>query len=474
MVYKFNDIYNNEMYKTANVLLILGSYDIFNNIVIDECRKRCIPENDNISTSFLESIAKDLPMRNSDSYSDSSMNILEFKEFMELNRAYPLEGRWFCNIDYSILKEKEKDSLKEYIKHSNETGLLVVNIREFKEYRDFLKSRTIQNSKVSHMIQLSFPSKNMLMEILNSEFRKNKVIVSDKALKLFILRLSNEYNSYNDVIQDIIEKYSGMSMGYDDMLTALEGIDNYVLDDFLAEITKGVRNDKFRKNRKIYKMYKSLLDSMSAKDIVNKLKYKVDMMLELRMAINDGILPILVRYGSKEIQDKLPEGSKSKSLSTYAFKKYAKIASLTTLKDWYYIKMILNGNSSDVSYNNDDYGYRHILLSIMHRTTFSPNRLLNNLGIINVIDEELYDLNTVFYNPSINLTEEAMLELIRHNNELLEKRDIDRSEFGKELEKKLRKLQSGGSRKVSKVNKIESDLESSAMMIQEMLANQSH
>lgn len=136
--------------------------------------------------------------------------------------------------------------------------------------------------------------------------------------------------------------------------------------------------------------------------------------------------------------------------------------------------MILNGNSGDVSYNNDDYGYRHILLSIIHRTTFSPNRLLNNLGIINVIDEELYDLNTVFYNPNVNLTEEAMLELIRHNNELLEKRDIDRSEFGKELEKKLRKLQSGGSRKVSKVNKIESDLESSAMMIQEMLANQSH
>lgn len=480
MIYRFNDIYNQEMYRTANVLFIIGSYDIFNNIVIDECRKICIPNEDaEIDKTFLNMIANDLPMgMNASSQSDPSMNVLDFKDFMELNRAYPLEGRWFCNINYKELKAKDKDTLKEYIKANNDTGLLVINIRDFQDYREYLRNRTLQNSKVAHLIQLTFPSRNMLTEILNSEFRKNNVIVNDAAIKLFILRLSNDYNSYYNVISDISEQYKGTTIGYDDMLECLKGIDNYVLDDFLAEITKGVKNNKLRSTRKIYKMYKSLLDSMTAKEIVGKLNYKVDMMLELRIAINNGTLPILVRYGAKEIQDKLPEDSKVRSLSVYSFKKYAKIASLTSLKDWYYIKMMLKGNSYMSTRLDDNKGnsnssdteqeYKHILLSVIHRSTFSPNRLMNDMGILNVVDEELYDLNTVFYNENVHMTEEAMLEIIKRNSEEVSKRDFERSEFGKELEKQLKKKKSRKQR--SFVD--EDELASDALSIQELLKRQ--
>lgn len=480
MIYKFGDIYNQEMYKTANVLFILGSYDIFNNIVIDECRKICIPnEDEEIDKTFLNMIANDVPTgSNTTNQLDSSMNVLEFKEFMEFNRTYPLEGRWFCNINYKELKAKEKDILKEYIKINNDTGLLIVNIRDFQDYREYLRNRTFQNSRVSHIIQLTFPSRNMLTEILNSEFRKNNVIVNDKALQLFILRLSNDYNSYYNVISDIVEKHKGTTVGYDDMLECLKGIDNYVLDDFLAEITKGVKNNKLRTNRKIYRMYKSLLDSMSAREIVSKLNYKVDMMLELRIAINNGTLPILVRYGAKEIQDKLPEDSKAKSLSSFTFKKYAKIASLTSLKDWYYIKMMLKGNSymSTRVENKDEIGnnidieqeYKHILLSIIHRTTFCPNRLMNDMGILNVVDEELYDLNTILYNENVHMTEDAMLEILKKNSDDVSKRDLERSEFGKDLEKKLK-----STREYKKSTLVDNDeLATDAAKIQELLNKQ--
>lgn len=479
MIYKFSDIYNQEMYRTANILFILGSYDIFNNIVVDECRKRCIPnEDEEIDKTFLNMIANDLPTgSNNTNQSDSSMNVLEFKEFMDLNRTYPLEGRWFCNVNYKELKTKEKDSLKEYIKVNSDTGLLIVNIRDFQDYREYLRNRTFQTSQVAHIIQLTFPNRNMLTEILNSEFRKNNVIVNDKAIQLFILRLSNDYNSYYNVISDISEKHKGTTIGYDDMLESLKGIDNYVLDDFLAEMTKGVRNSKLRTNRKIYKMYKSLLDSMTAREIVTKLNYKVDMMLELRVAINNGTLPILVRYGAKEAQDKLPEDSKVKSLSTFTFKKYAKIASLTSLKDWYYIKMMLKGNSymgarGGTSNSNDaEQEYKHILLSVIHRTTFCPNRLMNDMGILNVIEEELYDLNTVFYNENVHMTEDAMLEIIKRNSDDITRRDFERSEFGKELEKKLK----GTQRKKGKTKSdlVDSnELASNAAKIQELLNKQ--
>lgn len=480
MIYRFNDIYNQEMYKTANVLLILGSYDIFNNIVIDECRKICIPNEDiEIDRTFLNMIANDLPTgSNTSSITDTSMNVLEFKEFMELNRTYPLEGRWFCNVRYKELKAKDKDNLKDYLKYNNETGLLIVNIRDFQDYKDFLRNRTLQASKVAHIIQLTFPSKNMLTEILNSEFRKHNVMVNDMAIKLFILRLSNDYNSYYNVISDICEKYKGMSVGYDDMLECLKGIDNYVIDDFLAEITKGVRNNKLRNNRKIYRMYKSLLESMTAREVVSKLSYKVDMMLELRIAINNGTLPILVRYGAKEVQDKLPEDSKVRSLSTYSFKKYAKIASFTSLKDWYYIKMMLKGNSymstrfsedRSGNYGDVEQEYKHILLSIIHRTTFSPNRLMNDMGILNVVDEELYELNTIFYNYNVHMTEDAMLELIKRNEEYVSKKDIERSELGKALEKQLKPKRAP---KVRKTFVDEEELASSASKIQELLRKQ--
>lgn len=447
MKFAFKDIFNDSLYSTANVILVTGQYAMFNNIVVDKCRNMCKSELDDIDIPYLKELSMSLPMRDGTMMEGASSNSVTLEKFFDVYRSAPLDGKWFCSINYEALTKKEQEKLVNYFKLSSSNGLLVVTMTDWKDYRQFLKKRDIAESKKVHLIQLSFPSRVVLKDILRDTFKGHGYKVRDEVLDLFIMRMSNAYDSYKDTVDIVIQSVKDIpnlkEITMDQMKEALSGIENYVLDDFITELTKRMGSNKVSTNRKIYKMYKSLLDTMGAVKLVRTLRAKIDTLIELRLLINNGVIPIRIRYSVKEVKDRIermyPEeddtsGSESgsdknsgetssgdnsegdkgakkkkaykkltpiqsvKALTTFSFKKYARISSLTSLRDWYYIKMMLY--RADGKYVTEEEAQK-IILSIIHRSVLNTSRLINDIGVDNIIESELYELNTVLFNEYI-------------------------------------------------------------------------
>ena len=400
MIYKFSELYNKRIFAETRVMVITGGYSIFNNIVADQLKEMAKGSEDGdleearlIMSEFIES-------------SDKGNGELElsFDDFLETCSVPPVSGKWFCKVDYDTLTEKQLKRFNEYIKEPSEFGILVIEATEWKTFRVLLKNRVLTGSKVSHLIQLSYPSRGMLKEIVKRLFNSREVSVDEKAIDLFIMRMSIAYDDYITTIDDICDMNGKFEVSYEKMKVYLKNINNYVLDDFLSQLLVPIKNKKVSSRRKIYKMYGFLREDMTAKSIVNKLKYKVEDMLELRMAINEGKIPVLVKYGVNEVKARLPEDSRLQKMSAFTFKRSAYLASKTTLRDWYYIKVMLNSAKG-----RDDSEYDRILIDIIHRGVFNCDRLTNIMGISNVLEESLYRLNGVFFNPYIKKKEGIMV-----------------------------------------------------------------
>ena len=395
MLYKFGGIYNNDMYNTCNVMIIGGEYQLFNNLVSDKLKSIATPK-------FEGSVDLDLVSEFTVSISDTVSNVVSFDEFMKVKSSYPMVGRWFCSINYSFLTEKQRSVLKEYIKQNTDTGILVVYCDNYKFYREFTKNRALQASKTAHFIQLSYPNRQVLKTIvvdLLALYSGNKNIkVSDKAVELFIMRLGSDYNSYSSILQTIAVDYRDKYIGYDDILQYIQNIDNYNIDEFIERLVKTKINDKFVKTRKVYKAYYSIVDDIGAENFLRKLEYKIKALVEMRVYINNGKVPVLVKYGAKEVQDSLPDNSQLKKLSTFSFKRLAKLASETSLRDWSYILMLIK--SSKYGKFKTEEQCENIIHSIIHRYTFSSERLNNDMDITDTVSSSLYALNRVQYTDS--------------------------------------------------------------------------
>ena len=68
------------------------------------------------------------------------------------------------------------------------------------------------------------------------------------------------------------------------------------------------------------------------------------------------------------------------------------MASLTSIKDWFYIDCLLNRNSN----SDSDEKFLSTLLTIMGRTVISNDRLMNDIKVKNTLDEGLFTVNSVF------------------------------------------------------------------------------
>ena len=130
------------------------------------------------------------------------------------------------------------------------------------------------------------------------------------------------------------------------------------------------------------------------------------MYIEYRSNINNGNIPILVPYSVAAVQERLDEKSPIKKVSDIAFKRNAKIASLTTIKDWYYIKMLLG---SAGKYQTDEQALR-ALMAVIHRAVYPQEKLMNLIGIKDVLAEGLYDIDTRLMEEDIGLKGEIIDE----------------------------------------------------------------
>lgn len=388
MVYQFDDIYNENIITTSSVLFITGKYPTFNRLVADRIRDYCKGEQQDIDISsfgdfFTETRTDDIER-------------LSLEDFMLYCNTVRVTGLWYCSVDYGTLTKKEKDAVKAYIKAPGQYGKLVVYAREYKDILEVSKIPSTKTSKQINLIKLSYPRRGVLIKVVTELFAEKGVEVTETAANLFILRLGISYDKYSEHIARISNGIKHID--YDAMQAEMKGVTSYVLDDLIKALLKPAKTDKVTKNKKAYKILNTLIDEMGAQKVLRLLSYQIDNMLELRHYINTGVIPVLVPYSVEKAKKHMNEKSRLRKMTDITFKRNAQTASMTSTKDWLYMKLIIK---RAMQYRTEESAMKG-LLALVNRTVFPNERLVNDLGVKNILTEGLYDLNRteVFYNGS--------------------------------------------------------------------------
>lgn len=402
MLYKFREIYDPSVYEQSKVIFICGKYPLFNNIVTETAKVKSrgsLEINDDalIGEEFGETIDTGVGNLN-----------LSFDEFMSYVRTPSLFGKWFSALQYSSLTAKQKERLNNYIRKPNENGLIVIVVEDFKDVRNIRRNNVINKSKEVALFNLNYPPRDILVSIVTSEFAKHGIVVEHSAVEYFILRMSEYYETYQTEISNIVVKVLGnqdrsakeIKLNMKDMKGLLRGTENFMFNDFVMRLTKPVTKN----SRKVYKMLDSMVDSLGYARLRNRLVKTIEKMILYRQAINDGYIPIIIRYSASEAKEALGEKHPLYKDNDILFKKNAYLASQTSLKDWYFMLLILS-NTDKRKINDDAYNLK-IMLSLINRSIIPTDRLMNDLGIKNTLEEGLYDLNSYMLWDMMDMTDD--------------------------------------------------------------------
>lgn len=387
MKFQFKDIMDPSVYADCAVMVVTGPYNIFNNLVIDELRERC---KGNTSIKMDSGLLEEFGIETNEEIQVS--NSVDFETFRNVINMPSINGKWFSNTDILLLTKKQRDWLNNYIVNPSLNGVLTIFANEYKDYKKILTNKTILNSKYVHVIQMSFPTRDSLKYLTRKLFAQRNAKIEEGALDLFITRMSNSYDKYEEIIDRIClatfpEGYLQMNpdelpaITYQQAFECMKGIENFVIEDFLDRLTMPLNSDKLSGRGLIYKMLGYLIEEYGPKDLVKRLLNKIDTLIQFRLAINEGYIPILVNFNVEEAKTLLGEESSIAKLSDYQFRKNAQLASKTSLRDWVYMKMIL----SNIRYIYSKESYEKALYSLVVRSTLNESRINNDIGIENIL-----------------------------------------------------------------------------------------
>lgn len=408
MKYSFGDIFNADMYEKTLVMFVFGKHVVFNNIVCDELKRQCEVDDTNWmefggAIGIADEFGVDLT---SEDVGSTSINI---DTFFDVVGTPSINGRWFCRTELSTLTNKQKDRLKKYMAGPSENGLLVITSTNWKDYNYYLKDRTIKLSTMVNCIELSFPRRDTLKKLVSQMVESHSLSIGDAALDFFLTRMSQAYDEYEEVINNICEVHTNalksgevenVSISIADLKQYMKGIEHYVLDDLIYELVKPLSSDKTN-NKKILRMLIAIEDSMTAKIMLYNMLKEINILINFRVLINSGIIPIKINYFyndvMKMINDKFGENNEFSKYTEYTFKKKAYLASLTSLRDWEYIKIILLRalRNNKLSEEEMEIRCRQAMYEVCVRSVLTESRLDNIIGIDNILNKSLKDLDAI-------------------------------------------------------------------------------
>lgn len=349
----------------TSILILAGKYDIFSNLIQDSQRKRC-------KEDALNLVVTSETLMEFGGCTDTNRDTgLTLREFYSLVYSPKLIGKWFCVVDYESLGADALKILAKYMNKPSEYGVLVIRVKDFRMYRVFERDRRVKESTAINYINLSFPSRKVLNRIVTSLFESKGLVIEKDARDLFINKLSTGYDEYEGMAERFVD-YKSELITYEIVAKILKGVENYILDDFMLELTKVVLKDK-KTNRKIYKMVRSLLSDYSLKELLKRINRKAKDICEMRFYINKGYIPVGYPYSLAEVQSRVSEKSRLKNMSAYTFKKILNIAKRTSLEDWVYIVQLTNTLSLS-SVDN-----MIILHALLHRDLYTGRELARTL-----------------------------------------------------------------------------------------------
>ena len=391
MRYTFKDIMDDNLYDESRVLIIVGQYSIFNSLCASKLRDRC-------KSQFKGDIDKELLQEFGieDTEEGSNSNIVDFDTFTRVINTTSIDGDWYCSVDYSYLSKKAKDWLYNYIKNPSNNGRIAVICDDYRVYKSLLRSKIISNSKKSNIIQLSYPNRNMLGIIVSSLFSEYKVDIESRAVELFIMRMSDSYEKYTEIVQKIVVENSKSNViTYEMALQSLKGIENFAIDDFIDKLLDPVKPDskqrRIGRGEKVYKMLHALIEEYGAIGLVNILKQKTEVYMLFREAINCGKIPIKVRFSVPEAKRRIGEESRIAKYSDYAFRKMALIASKTSLRDW----TLMNIELRMIVEKGDSIAYEKALYRLVNRNRVSRECIEQAIGIKDHLNDRMKALDNI-------------------------------------------------------------------------------
>lgn len=393
---------NADIYESAKVMFVFGKYPWFNNMVCDTIKDTVIEKDSGLGMTreYLDEFGVE-PDESEDT-EDNLSNSVDFDTFMDVIGVANINGKWYCKVDLSMLKAKQLEKLNKYIKSPSDNGRLVIVSEDWKDYRTYLNNKLLGFSKDVHLIQLSFPNKIVVKQLVNQYFTEKGLTVTSKEVDFFVIRMSSAYDEYEKTIDMILDKHGPGELELKDLKIYMKGIENYVLDDFLIELTKPLSSDKMN-NKKVLRMLVALQDELGAKNLVYQLLKKVDECIEFRLLINKGYIPISLNYFFKDVIESLPNKEKYEKMNEWVFRRKADVASLTSLKDWQYIQLFLNKaiENNRVSDSIMDVKCKRVLYDIATRSIIAPSRINNIIGLDNVLDKDLKELDRIVYDDEL-------------------------------------------------------------------------
>lgn len=202
--YRFGSIREVGKLKDLSVIVISGSHSLFADMIINDIKHREDVESDVSSSLAIGTSLADEFEANDEA--DSTLTLDEF--FKVCNSVSPL-GKWLCRVDYDFATKKEQERIKSYMKKPSTNAILIVTVTEFKNIRDLRSQRCLNESKLSHYIDIQYPMKRVLSEIVVELFKKRGYTVNDQCVALFMLKMGTAYNEYNNCIDAIAERLKG-------------------------------------------------------------------------------------------------------------------------------------------------------------------------------------------------------------------------------------------------------------------------
>lgn len=420
MKYSFKEIINAEIYESTRVMFVLGKYMWFNNMVCDTLKYMCIDQENQFNASI--GIGDEFGIQDDDTEGSLS-NSVNFATFMEVIGVASINGKWYCRTEYSTLTKKQKEQLFKYIKEPSDNGILIITSDDWMQYKDILKNRILSFSKVSHIMQLSFPNKQILKGIVSQSFSEKGIEIESAAVDFFIMRMSTAYDKYEEQINTIVDIHKEPVLTAKDLKVYMKGIENFIVDDFISELVKPMVSDKTN-SKKVLKIMMALEDEFGAKNLVYQLLKKIDEYIEYRLLINTGYIPIGINYFYKDVIQKLPDPKKYEKVNEWVFRKRAETASLTSLRDWEYMKLILNKAIENIRIPDEelDIKCQKALYELATRSVITNDRINNIIGVDNILRKKLKDLDRVIYS-------EEDLEYIEEIKQLSENDSIDETDY---------------------------------------------
>lgn len=382
----FRDILDDSFYSKSLVVFLVGKYEIFKDFVIRNLKDSASSVySDCIDPTIFEEygVAVNEDIR--------STGTVDFETFRRVVSTPNLGGKWITVSSLRGMSKKDSEWLGKYIANPSQNGILIITSSDWKEYSFWLKSKVLERSQVSHIVQLDYPDKRSLEAFVRRKFSDAGMEVEQKALDLIILRMSKAYDDYDGLIEKF-KLYESDLITYDLALEGLKGIENYVLDDFLEKLLEPLKSDKPTGRAAIFRMLNSLIREYGARKLVNLLIFRVSDLIEFRIAINKGYIPIIVRYSVEESKKLIGEENPISKKSDYQFIRMASMASKTSLRDLTYLKLILENVSK-----YDELSYEKAVYAAVTRSVLTESRLNNDIGISNVMETDIDYLDGITY-----------------------------------------------------------------------------